>query len=213
MTSSEPTGSGPSTADELIASARRGSPEALGALFAGCWDYLVVVASRELPADLQGKVGPSDLVQETLLEAGQRFERFVGGDKAELLEWLRRILLAKLSNAKRRYRRTIKRALDREVPIAGLSSVIAPGHGTAGQVTDTPSRVAMERERREAVDRAIARLPEDYRRAIELRCRDLCSFSEMGRSLGRSADGARKLWFRAVRKLKHEFRTDTGPDS
>jgi RNA polymerase sigma factor (sigma-70 family) len=61
------------------------------------------------------------------------------------------------------------------------------------------------REQAETVDAALGRLPEDYRRVIELRNREDRPFAEVGAILGRSADAARMLWFRAVERLQREL--------
>ena len=192
--------------DAGITAAHEGSSEALGSLFAACRDYLLVVANRELPADVRVKVAASDLVQETLLAAQQEFGRFEGRDKTELLAWLRHILLRQLSIFDRRYRRTSKRELNREVPLDGFSSVIGPGVGLATGRTKSPSQIAAAREDREAIERALATLPTDYRQVLVLRFREHRSFAEIGRALGRSDEAARKLWLRALGKLKLVYR-------
>jgi hypothetical protein len=63
---------------QLMQAARAGSAEALGRLLEGCRAYLLLAANRQLDADLQAKGGPSDLVQETFLEAQKDFPPFQG---------------------------------------------------------------------------------------------------------------------------------------
>jgi RNA polymerase sigma-70 factor (ECF subfamily) len=191
--------------EQSIVDARGGSADAAGKVFAACRDYLLVVAAKELSPDVRPKVGASDLVQETLLRAAREFGHFDGVNKQDLLAWLRRMLLRRLTVVERKYRNTTKRELAREVPLAGLSSSIGPGAGDIGK-PDTPSKLAIAREERETIEQTLATLPEDYRRAIDLRCWEHCSFAEIGRRLGRSEEAAQKLWYRAIRRLKHECR-------
>src|SRR5437870_8093656 len=93
-------------AAQWLAEARAGSPEALGQMLEACRGYLLLVAQRELAPDLRAKGGASDLVQETFLEAQRDFPRFSGRSEAELLAWLRRLLLNNLANFTRHYRAT-----------------------------------------------------------------------------------------------------------
>jgi RNA polymerase sigma-70 factor (ECF subfamily) len=69
----------------------------------------------------------------------------------------------------------------------------------------TPRSLAVSREEQEALENALAGLPADYRRVIELRSRDHRSFKEVGDMMGRSPDATRMLWFRAVERLRGEL--------
>ena len=102
-----------------------------------------------------------------------------------------------------RYRDAAKRQLDREVglPLGGSSAggvdVIAP--------MPTPSGWAMAGEQDLELQRAMECLPEDYRRILDLRYRDELSFDAIAEQMQRSAGAARKLWLRAVERLREEL--------
>jgi RNA polymerase sigma-70 factor (ECF subfamily) len=183
-----------------LAEARQGSREALGRALEGCRHYLLAVAQHALPADLQGKVGPSDLVQETLLKAQQDFHRFDGDGESQLLAWLRAILLNNAANCTRQFA-TDMRDVGREVALGVEDShevlagcVPAPG--------PSPSEAFLERERDEALEQALARLPEQARQVVRLRNQENLSFEEIGRRTGQSAEAVRKAWVRALWQLK-----------
>src|SRR5438128_12586041 len=98
-------------AELLIAAARAGSTEALGQVLETCRQYLLLVANQQVPPELAAKLAPSDLVQETFLKAHREFAQFQGRTEAELLGWLRRILLNNLVSFSRQYEGTDKRRL------------------------------------------------------------------------------------------------------
>jgi RNA polymerase sigma-70 factor (ECF subfamily) len=189
---------------QWLAAARTGSQEALGRALEACRGYLLLVAQRELNPALHAKGGASDLVQETFLEAQRDFAGFQGGSEAELLAWTRRLLLNNLANFTRRYRETAKRHLGREVPLATDNSRGAPKLAVPAP-TPTPSVEAMANEQALALQRALARLPEDYRQVICWRYVEQRSFDEIASLLQRSPNAARKLWARALERLQQEM--------
>jgi RNA polymerase sigma-70 factor (ECF subfamily) len=193
-------------AARLLPAVRAGSQEALGQVLEACRGYLLLIAQQELDPVLRAKGGASDLVQETFLEAHRDFGRFGGTTEAELLAWLRRLLLNNLANFTRRYRETAKRRTASEVPLASGDSS-AEGAGEPSADASSPSEQAIAHEQAEAVQRALERLPEDYRRVILLRYQDDLPFEEIGRLMGRSANAAEKLWARAVERLQQELET------
>ena len=189
---------------KLLSSARAGSPEAVGETLEACRAYLLAIAGQELDPALKVKGGASDLVQQTFLEAQRDFHRFDGATKRELLAWLRQVLLNNVANFARAYRETEKRNIGREVELdAGRSS--ADWRGALIGASLTPSRHATEDEQTAALEEAMQRLPEDYRQVIEYRYREERSFEQIGQLMDRSADATRKLWSRAVERLKQEL--------
>jgi RNA polymerase sigma-70 factor (ECF subfamily) len=74
----------PTTAEpplELIAKARTGDPAALGQVLEGYRDYLRLLARGGVGQELRVRLDPSDLVQETLLEAQRDFGQFAGSSE------------------------------------------------------------------------------------------------------------------------------------
>lgn len=202
MTSSEDNAS---SGDPLVArsivDAREGSPSALGQLLDHYRGYLLGLANQELDAALVPKVAHSDLVQETFFQAARDFPKFQGQTEAELRAWLRQILQHRMLDAARQFRQTAKRSIDKELPID------APAAGGQPLVScePSPSRVLLSAEKQAEVLAALATLEESHRRAIELRSLAGMSFEQVGESLGRSAEAARKLWSRAIEKLAEKL--------
>jgi RNA polymerase sigma-70 factor (ECF subfamily) len=75
--------------------------------------YLLLLARVRLDPLVQAKVGASDVVQQTLLEAHRDRARFRGQTVGEQAAWLRQILARNLANVLRDLRRD-KRDVARE---------------------------------------------------------------------------------------------------
>ena len=183
---------------------RGGSRAALGRILELCRQYLLLVANRELEPELWAKGGASDLVQETFLEAQKDFASFQGTTRAEVLAWLRRILLNNVSNFRRRYVGSEKRQIARELSLdrPGMSS---DGRFAPALDTPSPSGRAAANEESRALDQVLERLPADYREVILLRHEQALSFADVGRLMDRSEEAARKLWVRAIARLREEL--------
>jgi RNA polymerase sigma-70 factor (ECF subfamily) len=193
---------------QLIRQARAGSREALGRLLDGYRRYLLRIASEDVDPRLRAKGGASDLVQETFLEAQRDFGEFDGDSEPELLAWLRQRLRYRVGKFIRSYRQTAKRAAGREIPLGDGDSPSASGVvPAAGQLSPSDCVLAEERDR--LLAEALERLPEEYRRVIDLRYRQGLSFEAIGDVLARTPNSARKLWARAIDALKRDLRERT----
>ena len=64
-------------------------------------DYLLLLARLQLGEQARGKVEPSDVVQQTLLDAHRQRGQFRGATAAEMAAWLRRMLACNLAYALR----------------------------------------------------------------------------------------------------------------
>ncbi len=186
-----------------LAEAHLGSMEALGLILESCREPLLRMAQHELDdRRLRAKGGASDLVQLTFLEAQQDFEQFEGHSRNELLKWLRHLLRNNVANFRRLYRKA-KRRVDREVRLDANHS--AGGMMSVSSRESSPSAEAVLNEQTEAVHVALTRLPETYRKVIVMRYQQERSFTEIGRIMGRSVNGAQKLWVRATQRLREEL--------
>ena len=186
-----------------IADGQNGSPEARGKLFERCRDYLLLVARRNLATSLQGKVGASDLVQQTFIDANRAFGDFHGDSEPELLAWLKRILQNHAAQAVRRYLGAAKRDVRIERSLFGCR-----GDGWNYQVAadaETPSRQLAAAEQSDALTAALSRLPRHYKQVIEWRNYERKPFEQIGAMLDRSPEAARNLWVRAIERLRVEL--------
>src|SRR6476660_4836378 len=160
---------------QWLPAARAGSREALGQVLEAARQYLLGIARQEFDSDLRAKNSPSDLVQETFVEAQRAFGQLQGDTEGELLAWLRQLLLHRVGKLRRSFRDTQKRRLAREVALGGDGSSGGPAGGLAANLP-SPSGQAMEHEQDEALRAALGRLPDDYRRVIALRYQEQLPF-------------------------------------
>src|SRR5437660_3326434 len=156
-------------ASELIRRCRAGDGAARELLFERYRHYLRLLAEAQVGRHLRAKCDPSDLVQQTLLEAHRDFPAFAGSHEAELLAWLRRILAHNLYNEARRFAAR-QRDAQREVSLDQLQRGIDQSSMTlAGCLADagpSPSSLAAQDETAVKLAATLARLPEDYRTVL-----------------------------------------------
>ncbi len=197
---------GPPNPEKLLADARRGSVGCLGSLLELYRNYLHLLARTQIDLHLQSRANPSDLVQETFLEATRDFGDFRGSTETELLAWLRRILVHNLATLVEQQVLAQKRSVRREVSLGGALADLerSSAHfeaGLAGSLT-SPSVRAERRERAAILADQLARLPADYREVIVLRNLESLPFDEVGRRMGRTSGAVRMLWLRALDRLR-----------
>jgi RNA polymerase sigma-70 factor (ECF subfamily) len=188
---------------QMLQAARAGDAAMLGQLLELYRRYLSLLARVQIGHRLQGKVDASDLVQDTFLEAHRHFPGFQGASEGQLVSWLRQILAAKLADQFRRYLGSQGRNVRLEQEIAqGLdqSSLLLDRGLIAPQ--SSPSHQAVRREQAVLLADALAQLPDDYRRVLELRHLEGLTFPEVAQRLGRSLNSVEKLWMRGLARLR-----------
>ncbi len=186
--------------------ARAGDESMLGRLLEVYRGYLLSIANDEIGTDMAPKMAPSDLVQETFLQAYRDFPKFQGGAEYEVRDWLKTILINNLRDAHRHYRGTQKRQLNLERPWDSvLNDETSPGNLVSA---DSPSRVLSATEAMRALQSSLARLPDEYRRIIQRRNFDGVAFEDLASEFNRTPGAIRKLWGRAVKKLAEELYRD-----
>jgi RNA polymerase sigma-70 factor (ECF subfamily) len=151
---------------------------------------------------LQSKVDPSDVVQQTLLQAHQGLGQFQGQGEVELVAWLRRILARNLSHLERdhgRARRDVRREFSLEAALEE-SSVRLENWLAAEQ--SSPSQRVERKEQAVRLANVLATLPETQREAIMLHYWQGRTLAEIGEKLERTPAAVAGLLHRGLRQLR-----------
>jgi RNA polymerase sigma-70 factor (ECF subfamily) len=185
----------------MLVRAREGQTEALGELLALYRNYLRLLAQTQI-GSLQIALDPSDVVQEALMEAHRDFTDFMGTTEAELVVWLRRILVRNLADQAKYHRAAMRDCRRRRSLEALLDKSSTAVHRALQAGISTPSAHAAKREQAVLLADALAQLPEDYRAVIIMRHIDRLPFEHVAMRMGRTSGAVRKLWARALAKLR-----------
>jgi RNA polymerase sigma-70 factor (ECF subfamily) len=166
-------------------------------------EYLLLMARLQLDPRVRSKLDPADVVQQTLLQAHAGYARFRGQSEGELLAWLRKILANELAGAIRKFVQGEKHnvAVERSLEAALAHSSSCLESWLAVDQT-SPSQRAVRHEELLRLTEALAKLPEDQRRALELQHLEGCSVAEIGQQMQRSKAAVAGLLRRGLERLR-----------
>jgi RNA polymerase sigma-70 factor (ECF subfamily) len=164
--------------------------------------YLLMLAKVQIAGRLHGHLDPDDLVQQTLTRALEKRDRFRGSDNAQRAAWLRTLLSHTLIDAARGLARAGAGARSLEAAIE-QSSARLQLFLAADQTS--PSRQVDRQERLLRLADALASLPDDQRRAVELKHLQGLPLVEVARQMSRSVPAVAGLLQRGMKALRSEM--------
>jgi RNA polymerase sigma-70 factor, ECF subfamily len=177
-------------------------PEAAGRMLEPFRAYLRLLARLNLAPQLRSKLDPSDVVQQTMLQAYQALDQFRGRSEAECAAWLRRILARTLAQAIRDLRRG-KRDLARERSLqVSLDASSARLESWLAADESSPSHRVERGEQAMRLATALEQLPGAQREALVLQHWQGLSLTEIGEHLGRSPEAVAGLIKRGLKQLR-----------
>jgi RNA polymerase sigma-70 factor, ECF subfamily len=179
----------------------------------GAWDQLMtenrprlrrMVALRMDPR-LQGRIDPSDVIQESYIDAARRLPEYAKNPSLPLFLWLRSLAGQKLVDQHRRHLGARARDAGREVPFYGNACPDASTANIASQflsASSTPSETAMRVEQNARLEEALNSLEPIDREILALRHFEQLSNGEVAEVLGLDKSAASKRYARALLRLK-----------
>ena len=196
----------------LKAAAGGGTPD-WGALLARHRERLRRMVMLRLDQRLQGRVDPSDVLQEAFLEAAKHLKDYLSRPAMPFYLWLRSITGHKLSALHRQHLGTNMRDAGREVSLyrgslPETSSAALAAH-LIGQDT-RPSEAAVRAERKILLQAALNSMDVIDREVLALRHFEQLSLAEVAQVLDIKEKAAGKRYLRALQRLKNILRAIPG---
>jgi RNA polymerase sigma-70 factor (ECF subfamily) len=202
---------------DLLERARSGDRQALGELFARHGDRLRLMVRLRLDRRLQGRVDPSDVLQEAFLEAAERFSQYAANPDMPFFLWLRFLTAQQLLVLHRHHLGAKARDARREVSLyrgalPEASSVVLAAQ-LVGRRTG-PSQAAMRAEMQVRLQEALNFMdPIDWE-VLALRHFEQLTNGETARELGLRESAASQRYARALLRLKEILTAlPGGPDA
>lgn len=194
--------------DQLLERLRNGDQQALGELFSRYREPLRRMVEFRLDRRLQGRVAPSDVLQEAYIAALQRFEHFFEKPGASFYVWLRLIANQSLIDLHRRHLAAKMRAAGQEIPVDGAWT-----HATSMSIAmqlvaalETPSQAAGRAELLARVEAALEEMDPIDREVLTMRHFEELGNSEVAEILGIAKSAASNRYVRALERLRGALR-------
>ncbi len=190
---------------ELLAKAAHGDSRSLRDLFTRYRSKLKRMVQLRLDARVQGRVDPSDVVQEAYLEVAQKLADYSREPTLPFYLWLRLLTGQKLALAHRQHLGVQARDAGREISLyrgaypAASSAALAAR--LIGKLT-TPSQAAVKAELKIRIQDALNSMDAIDREVLTLRHFEQLSNAETAQVLGIKETAACNRYFRALERLR-----------
>jgi RNA polymerase sigma-70 factor (ECF subfamily) len=184
----------------LLQQVEAGNPKAFDQLFARHRGYLRQVIALRLDPRLRARVDPSDVVQETQMEAYRRLADYLERRPMAFRLWLRKTAHQRLLSVERHHRGAARRSVKREVPLPDSSSL-----QLAQRLLDpslTPGQQVEQAELARQVRQAVSRLSPIDREILLMRNLEGLSNQEVAQVLQIEPATASQRYGRALLRLR-----------
>jgi RNA polymerase sigma-70 factor, ECF subfamily len=189
----------------LLRRAAQGDQAAWGDLLVRSRDRLRRMVALRLDRRLQGRVDPSDIIQEACIDASARLAEYARQPEMPFFLWLRFLTGQRLVRVHRQHLGAEMRDVAREVSLYRGALPAATSAALAAQLLgrDTrPSEAAVRAERSIRLQEALNSMDPLDREVLALRHFEQLSNAEAARVLGLQEPAAAKRYVRALKRLR-----------
>jgi RNA polymerase sigma-70 factor (ECF subfamily) len=191
--------------NDLLGQAQAGDQHALGELFSRYRDRLRQMLHVRLDRRLQGRIDPSDVLQEAFLDVSKRLGEYAQNPDVPFYLWLRYLTGQKLVDLHRYHLGVKMRNAGQEVSLyrgaLPQASSISLAAQLLGRLTSA-SRAAMRAETQIRVQEALNSMDAMDREVLTLRHFEMLSNDETAQVLGLTKTAASNRYLRALKRLK-----------
>lgn len=191
----------------LVAAAQSGDRRAFEALFDRVLPKVRTIAAFGMGAQLRSRLEIDDAVQEIFTEALRLLPQFDPRREGSFFGWLREVARHKLLALADRELGREKRDPRRQARLPDSTtafSLMPPATVTS------PTGAILRSEQLDLLHRALAKLNDEHRKVILMRCIEGRSTAETAAALGRNENAASVLLFRALAKLRECYKNEEG---
>jgi RNA polymerase sigma-70 factor (ECF subfamily) len=195
----------PETDDDLLRRVLAGEERALGEIFGTNRARLRRMIQLRLDRRLQGRIDPSDVLQEAFVDASRRLAAYAADPAMPPFLWLRFLTVQRLQALHRVHLGAKARDAGREVSLCNGSLPAADSRSLAAQLLGrltTPSRAAIRAEIQLKIQDALNAMEPIDREVLALRHFEELTNSETAAVLGLHKAAASNRYIRALRRLK-----------
>jgi RNA polymerase sigma-70 factor (ECF subfamily) len=182
----------------LLDDVRHGQP-AFDRLFARHRDALRTAVSLRFDPSLRGRLDPSDVVQDTQMEAFRRLPEYLDRLPMPFHLWLRKMAYERLIMMRRKHLGAACRAVGSELPLPEQSSVMLAKNLLANE--QSPSHQVEAAELAQRVRFALSQLPDHDREILLMRTFEMLPYDDIACVLEIEPAAARKRYGRALLRL------------
>jgi RNA polymerase sigma-70 factor, ECF subfamily len=168
--------------------------------------YLRRMISVRLDRRLAARVDPSDVVQDTLIEAARRLDDYLRERPLPFYGWLRQLAGERLIDTHRRHVTSQRRTIAMEQKAPELPDASADKLIQKLLAADTsPSNHLIRKERHERLREALASLPQRDREVVVMRHLEQLSTAEIAAMLEISEPAVKSRLLRALIRLRDQI--------